>query len=95
MEGESIANRELHRTILMYGFHILITILCTKNIKDTQCGFKLFTRSTAITLFSEMHLERWTFDVELIYIAESLGIPITEVTNYNRVETCKCYVEGC
>ena len=37
-------------------------------IKDTQCGFKLFTRQAAQKLFLAQHLERWSFDLELIYL---------------------------
>ena len=40
-----------------------------KGIKDTQCGFKMFTRDGAINLFNKMHLNRWAFDVELLYLA--------------------------
>lgn len=64
----------------MRGFHVLVTLLCTTKIKDTQCGFKLFTKRAAKTLFSSLHLERWAFDIELIYLAEMLDIPMTEVS---------------
>lgn len=80
LEKKSMASRELHRTILMLGFHALVCLLCTQNVKDTQCGFKLFTRRVASTLFKELHLQRWAFDVELIYVAESLGVPLCEVS---------------
>ena len=63
----------------MRGFHVLVTLLCTKNIKDTQCGFKLFTRKTADLLFQSLHLERWAFDIEIIYLAEKMNIPMREV----------------
>ena len=63
----------------MRGFHLLVMLMCTQNIKDTQCGFKLFTKKTAELLFSNIHLERWAFDIEIIYLAEQLGIPIAEV----------------
>jgi dolichyl-phosphate beta-glucosyltransferase len=39
-------------------------------IRDTQCGFKLFTRQTAATVFPLAHIERWIFDVELLLLAE-------------------------
>lgn len=58
----------------------MVTLLCTTKIKDTQCGFKLFTKRAAKTLFSSLHLERWAFDIELIYLAEMLDIPMTEVS---------------
>ena len=40
---------------------------------------QLFTRKTAAILFSNMRLQRWCFDVELIYIAQRLSIPVAEV----------------
>lgn len=58
---------------------MLVMLLCTKNIKDTQCGFKLFTKSAAKVLFKSLHLERWAFDIEIIYLAEVLHIPMKEV----------------
>ena len=75
----SIQTRSTLRTILMKGFHLLVQLLCSRTIKDTQCGFKLFTRSTASKLFGALHIEGWAFDIELIYVAESLGIPINEI----------------
>lgn len=63
----------------MKGFHLLVVILCTRNVKDTQCGFKLFTRRSARILFGVMHLERWSFDIELVYLAEHLDMPLVEV----------------
>jgi dolichyl-phosphate beta-glucosyltransferase len=90
LEKASISTRELHRTILMMGFHTLVCLLITNNVQDTQCGFKLFTRATAGLLFSNLHLERWAFDVEIIYLAEALGIPIAEVSvNWHEVAGSK------
>lgn len=63
----------------MKGFHFLVAFLCSKKVQDTQCGFKLFTRATAEILFRTLHIEGWAFDVELIYVAESLGVSIKEV----------------
>lgn len=51
--------RSLFRTFLMYGFHFLVWFFCVKGIKDTQCGFKLFTREAALKTFSSLHVERW------------------------------------
>ncbi|XP_065884803.1 dolichyl-phosphate beta-glucosyltransferase-like isoform X2 [Dysidea avara] len=78
MEADSVVERSFFRTFLMKGFHMLV-LLCVRGVKDTQCGFKLFTRSVAQRLFPVYHVERWAFDVELLYIAEQLNIPIKEV----------------
>lgn len=39
-------------------------------IRDTQCGFKLFTRNSAQAIFPLAHIDRWIFDVELLLLAE-------------------------
>jgi len=44
--------------------------LAQPEIRDTQCGFKLFTRATAQHIFPLSHLDRWIFDVELLMLAE-------------------------
>ncbi|XP_024424057.3 dolichyl-phosphate beta-glucosyltransferase [Desmodus rotundus] len=79
LQKESIAQRSYFRTLLMYGFHFLVWLLCVRGVRDTQCGFKLFTREAAFRAFSSLHVERWAFDVELLYIAQCSGIPIAEV----------------
>ena len=40
---------------------------------------QLMTRSAARELFSNTRLQRWCFDVELIYLAGELRIPVVEV----------------
>ncbi|KAK7818491.1 hypothetical protein U0070_013050 [Myodes glareolus] len=90
LEKESIAQRSYFRTLLMYGFHFLVWFLCVKGIRDTQCGFKLLTREAAARTFSSLHIERWAFDVELLYIAQFLKIPIAEVAvNWTEIEGSK------
>ncbi|EDO47036.1 predicted protein [Nematostella vectensis] len=87
LQEEAVATRSAFRNFLMYGFHFLVWFLCVKGIKDTQCGFKLFTRSAALLTFSALHVERWAFDVELLYIAQQLQIPIAEVAvNWTEID---------
>ena len=79
LERNSIASRSVFRTILMYGFHAVVKVFGCRSIQDTQCGFKLFTRTSARILFKSCHIERWAFDVELLKIAEMLKMPLAEV----------------
>lgn len=46
---------------------------------------QLFTRSAARALYSNQRLQRWCFDVELIFLAQRLSIPIVE-TSVNWTE---------
>ncbi|XP_047234292.1 dolichyl-phosphate beta-glucosyltransferase isoform X2 [Girardinichthys multiradiatus] len=90
LEKDSVAQRSVFRTFLMYGFHFLVWFFCVRGIKDTQCGFKLFTREAALKTFSFLHVERWAFDVELLYIAQCFKIPIAEVAvNWTEIEGSK------
>ncbi|KAL8558469.1 dolichyl-phosphate beta-glucosyltransferase [Nucella lapillus] len=79
LEKDSIAQRSFFRTVLMKGFHFLVWWLCVRGVMDTQCGFKLLTRPAAHLLFSNLHVNRWAFDVELLYLAQYFRIPIGEV----------------
>jgi dolichyl-phosphate beta-glucosyltransferase len=63
----------------MYGLHTILRIVGVGHIRDTQCGFKLFSRSAARQIFPAQHLATWIFDVELLLLAKSLGVPVAEV----------------
>ncbi|CAH2063133.1 unnamed protein product, partial [Iphiclides podalirius] len=90
LERESLATRSLFRNLLMYGFHFLVWLFTVRGIKDTQCGFKLFTRKSANICFQSLHVNRWAFDVELLYIAQKLNIPIAEVSvRWTEIEGSK------
>lgn len=59
LEDKAVATRSIFRTILMHGFHFLVWFFAVQGLRDTQCGFKLFTRKAARICFSNMHVERW------------------------------------
>ncbi|TFK71680.1 Alg5-prov protein [Pluteus cervinus] len=79
VKTEAVVKRSLLRNVLMYGFHFVLRILGAGHIRDTQCGFKLFSRSAAQQIFPSQHLPSWIFDVELLLLAKMLGIPVAEV----------------
>lgn len=90
LEEESIAQRSFFRTILMKGFHFVVWFLCVRGIKDTQCGFKLLSREAAVLLFSNLHVERWAFDVDMLFLAQYFNIPVGEVAiNWTEIEGSK------
>ena len=91
LQDEAIANRSAFRNVLMFAFHMFVFVVGGINdIKDTQCGFKLFSRPAARAIFSQMNIERWAFDVEMFVIANLLGIKATEVSvNWEEVDGSK------
>ena len=74
-----VLQRSLLRNMLMYGLHTILRIVGVGHIRDTQCGFKLFSRKAAQHIFPAQHLPTWIFDVELLLLAKQLGIPVAEV----------------
>jgi hypothetical protein len=50
----------------MFGFHWCVWLFGSRQIRDTQCGFKLLSRDAAKMTFPSLHIERWAFDVELV-----------------------------
>ncbi|KAG7527536.1 hypothetical protein FFLO_06840 [Filobasidium floriforme] len=78
-KSQAVVQRSFVRNLLMHGFHVFVRTMGVSGIRDTQCGFKLFTRETARVLFPTMHLHRWSFDVELLLLASLVGIPVAEV----------------
>jgi dolichyl-phosphate beta-glucosyltransferase len=48
------------------------------DVLDTQCGFKLYRRKSG-RIVTIQHLEHWSFECELLYIAGQKKIPIIEV----------------
>jgi glycosyltransferase involved in cell wall biosynthesis len=75
---------QTHRQSLLrqfYGriFNLALRILLGLNFKDTQCGFKAFTRNAAQTVFPQQKIERWGFDPEILYLARRAGLTVKEV----------------
>jgi dolichyl-phosphate beta-glucosyltransferase len=66
------------RAILRWGFRTTVRLF-VGNLGDTQCGFKLMTASAGKILYRDLHLQRWTHDVEVLYRAKLQKIPIRSV----------------
>ncbi len=67
------------RRLLAFSFRLLVRLLVIRGIEDTQCGFKMFRREAARTIFRKQRLDGWGFDVELLYIARRHRYRIDEV----------------
>lgn len=48
-------------------------------IRDYQAGFKLFSSAAAIDIFSRVSIDGWGFDVEVLYLAATLGYKIKQI----------------
>jgi dolichyl-phosphate beta-glucosyltransferase len=68
-----------HRELMGKGFNLLIRALGIGNFRDTQCGFKLMDGPAARELFPELTIERFAYDVELVWEAQRRGWKVAEV----------------
>jgi len=83
------------RKIMASGFSFLRLLILNLPFKDTQCGFKAFTNSSAKEIFDKLDIfgsgrivpgqiikgasVNAGFDLEVLYVARKLGYKITEV----------------
>jgi glycosyltransferase involved in cell wall biosynthesis len=69
----------LYRQIFGRVFNLLLRVILGLKYKDTQCGFKAFTRKAAHQIFSRQTIDRWGFDPEILFLAEKFGYSVAEV----------------
>lgn len=59
VSSQTVVSRSKFRNFLMKGFHLYLYILGLRDIRDTQCGFKLLTRAAAREVVNGLHVEGW------------------------------------
>ncbi|MCH7488033.1 MAG: glycosyltransferase family 2 protein [Chloroflexi bacterium] len=85
--GDMRASQPAWRRIGGRLFALVRRRLLLADVEDTQCGFKAFRRSAAQALFSRQQLDGWTFDAELLYLAQRLGLSVRQVpVDWHHVE---------
>jgi dolichyl-phosphate beta-glucosyltransferase len=71
--------QSLYRQLFGRVFNVALRIVLRLPYRDTQCGFKAFTRRAAQAIFPRQHIERWGFDPEILFLARKLGMKVEEV----------------
>jgi dolichyl-phosphate beta-glucosyltransferase len=74
-----VKRQPLYRRVLGRIFNLGLRLVLGLSFKDTQCGFKAFTRNAARTVFPPQQIERWGFDPELLYLARNHHLAVAEV----------------
>ena len=88
--NETKVATSLHRRFLGRVFNKCVNMILLPSIADTQCGFKMFSRKAALFLFRRQRADRFSFDVELLYIAHKANLAIKEVPiNWTNVPGSK------
>lgn len=67
------------REMMGRAFNRLVRLLTGLPFRDTQCGFKLARRQEVLPLFRAARIERFAYDVEILYLARKTGVRVREV----------------
>jgi dolichyl-phosphate beta-glucosyltransferase len=80
VEGSDILQHQpFYREMMGRTFNFIIQILGVRGLRDTQCGFKLLDGEVARRLFAELRIQRFAYDVELVWLAQRRGYRVVEV----------------
>ena len=68
-----------YRTFLGDIYYEMLRLILLPEVKDTNCGFKLFSRKVITPTFKRQKINRWGYDAEVLFIAHKHGFSIKEV----------------
>jgi dolichyl-phosphate beta-glucosyltransferase len=73
-------SQPLYRRLSARLFNVLRDrIVGIRGLHDTQCGLKAFDGDAARAIFARQRIDGFMFDVETMFIAQRLGLPILEL----------------
>jgi dolichyl-phosphate beta-glucosyltransferase len=74
-----LKSQPFYRVAMGKTFNLLVQALLLPGIWDSQCGFKLFKAGAGKRAFQAMTIERFSFDVEFLFLAKKAGYVIREI----------------
>lgn len=77
--SDVVIRQPWYRRLLSRAGNVVIQLLLVKGVRDTQCGFKLFTKTAREKIFARQRVRGFGFDIEVLSIARHMGYRIKEV----------------
>jgi len=77
--SKSIAPRRLSRKLATAVFRWVVRYVVSREVTDTQCGLKLFSRRAALEIFSRATIDGFAFDTEVVFLCHHLGLPFQRI----------------
>jgi dolichyl-phosphate beta-glucosyltransferase len=78
-ESNVVTHQAWYREGMGRMFNKIVQAVALDGFIDTQCGFKCFRKKDIAPVFARMRIDRFSFDVELLFIARKSGLRIKEV----------------
>jgi dolichyl-phosphate beta-glucosyltransferase len=79
LKESDVEEKPFFRELMSSSFNFVVSLFAIRGIKDTQCGFKIFTSKAAQDIAARQKFYGFSFDVEQLYLARRLGYCIKEV----------------
>jgi dolichyl-phosphate beta-glucosyltransferase len=80
VEGaEHRARRRLARRLATFVFRTVVSRFVSREVTDTQCGLKLFSRPAALDIFGRTTIDGFAFDAEVVMLTHRLHFPFRRV----------------
>lgn len=77
--AKAVIPRSFLRKIVGYGHSLIASTVLGVFAWDFQGGFKLFSRRLIREVFPLLTIDRWGFDMEVIYLSKKLGYSTREI----------------
>lgn len=74
-----IKHQPLYRELLGKGFTLLSQLILNTWVTDFTCGFKALAREAKEQICQSATVNRWSYDAEFLFLAQSFGYRIQEV----------------
>ncbi len=78
-DSRILKHQPWYREAMGKTFNRIVQGLVVPGIHDTQCGFKLMRGAVARDVFAQATIDRFAFDVEILYVARLRGYRVVEV----------------
>lgn len=77
--GAEEGHKSMLRHLLSGGLRLMVRNVFRIGVRDTQCGFKMYTREAAHRLHQAQTIMGFSFDLEILYLAAKWGYRVAEV----------------
>jgi len=77
-DSRILVNQPLRRRIASKIFNILVRMIFGLDVKDTQCGAKVFRKEAVTSVLDELTTKGFDFDVELLWRLKNRGYKVIE-----------------
>jgi dolichyl-phosphate beta-glucosyltransferase len=87
-ESKIVKRQVFYRMFMGKIFNKLLKVIVGTKFTDTQCGFKMFDKSSKNMIFPKLKINRFAFDAEIIYLADKFklivkDLPVTWINSEN------------